>query len=173
MILMAMIAVASQAGARGRADAARPGRRAPRRRRRTPWLTIAEPRVAGAIGGHDGTLAPRTAESTIPPDQRRLVWRIDATLLDFVFLLGLGGVFLSNAAVAVIQPQTFTTLVAESPLGRLIGDATWVAPFITANDLLIGLAVIAVHRFQRLRLAVLTWAGIWLMIVTVLKATTM
>lgn len=132
-----------------------------------------EQRVAGAIGGRDSTLAPRAAESTIPPDRRRAVCRIDATLLDFVFLLGLGGVFLANAAVAVIQPQTFTTLVADSPLGRLIGDGTWVAPLITANDLLIGLAVIAVHRFKRLRLAVLAWAGVWLMIVTVLKATTM
>jgi hypothetical protein len=98
--------------------------------------------------------------------------RIDAKLLDLVFLVGLGGVFLANATVAVIEPRQFTTLVADSALGTLIGDATWIAPIITVNDVFIGLAVIATHRFQRLRLPVLAWAGVWLMIVSLLKATT-
>jgi len=33
--------------------------------------------------------------------------------------------------------------------------------------------VIAAHWYQRLRLPVLAWAGLWLMMVTLLKATTM
>jgi hypothetical protein len=98
--------------------------------------------------------------------------RIDAKVLDLVFLVGLGGVFLANGAVAVIEPRAFTTLVADSPLGRLFGDATWIAPIITVNDVLTGCAVIAVHRFRRLRMPVLAWAGVWLMIVALLKATT-
>ena len=117
-----------------------------------------------------------TAETPTPSQPvgaARSARQINAALLDLVFLLGLGGVFLANAVVALLEPEVFTTLVAESPLGGLIGDAGWVAPVITANDFLIGAAVIAAHRLQRLRLAVLAWAGAWLMIVTLMKATTM
>ena len=120
----------------------------------------------------DATLASPPAGPRSDAVAARSVWRIDAKLLDLVFLVGLGGVFLANATVAVIEPRQFTTLVADSALGTLIGDATWIAPIITVNDVLTGLAVIAAHRFQRLRLPVLAWAGVWLMIVTLLKATT-
>lgn len=142
------------------AEAPASTQRAPRGRWRAALAR--RPAVASPLaGGHGDAVAARS------------VWRIDAKLLDLVFLVGLGGVFLANAAVAVIEPRAFTTLVAGSPLGRLIGGATWIAPIIAVNDVLIGSAVIAAHRFQRLRLPVLAWAGAWLMIVTLLKATTM
>jgi hypothetical protein len=120
----------------------------------------------------DATLASPPAGPRSDAVAVRSVRRIDGKLLDLVFLLGLGGVFLANATIAVIEPRQFTMLVADSALGTLIGDATWIAPIITVNDVIIGLAVIAAHRFQRLRLPVLAWAGVWLMIVTLVKATT-
>ena len=134
--------------------------RAPRGR----WRA-ARARRRGELPGDDDTTELEAVAA-------RPVRRIDAKLLDLVFLVGLGGVFLANATVAVIEPRQFTALVADSALGTLIGDATWIAPIITVNDVLIGLAVIAAHRFQRLRLPVLAWAGVWLMIVTLVKATT-
>lgn len=128
------------------------------------------------LSAHHDSGARARGLRELPADQEtdaaRSVWRIDAKLLDLVFLVGLGGVFLANGAVAAIEPRTFTTLVADSPLGAFVGDATWIAPIITVNDVLVGSAVIAAHRFQRLRVPVLAWAGVWLMIVTLLKATT-
>jgi hypothetical protein len=93
--------------------------------------------------------------------------------LELVFLLGLGSVFLVNAAVALVEPAGFIELVAASPMGAVMGDGAWIAPLIAVNDLLIGSAVIAAHRFPILRAPVLAWAGVWLLIVTVLKITTM
>ena len=93
--------------------------------------------------------------------------------LELVFLLGLGSVFLANAAVAMVEPASFQELVAASPIGGLIGGAAWIAPLIAVNDLLIGAAVIASYRIQALRAPVLAWAGLWLLMVTVMKATTM
>lgn len=94
-------------------------------------------------------------------------------MLEFVFLLGLGGVFLANAAVAVVEPAGFRELVAACPIGGLMGNGAWVAPVVAVNDFLIGAAVIAAHRFQGLRAPVLAWAGVWLLIVTLMKLTTM
>lgn len=94
-------------------------------------------------------------------------------MLEFVFLLGLGGVFLANAAVAVVEPAGFRELVAACPIGGLMGNGAWVAPVVAINDFLIGAAVIAAHRFQALRAPVLAWAGVWLLIVTLMKLTTM
>jgi hypothetical protein len=102
----------------------------------------------------------------------RLAWRVNGRLLEIVFLLGLGGVFLANALVAIVEPEGFRELVAASPVGGLIGDAAWVAPVIAANDLLTGTAVIAAHRVPRARSGVLAWAGVWLLVVTVMKLTT-
>ena len=102
----------------------------------------------------------------------RLAWRINGTVLEVVFLLGLGGVFLANAVVAVVEPEGFRQLVAASPLGVLVGDAGWVVPLIAVNDALTGTAVIAAHRVARMRSAVLAWAGVWLLVVTVMKLTT-
>jgi hypothetical protein len=102
----------------------------------------------------------------------RIAWKINGSLLDVVFLLGLGGVFLSNAVVAIVEPEGFRTLVTASPFGGLFGDGSWIAPIVTINDLLIGVAVIAAHRVHGLRTPVLAWAGIWLLIVTLMKLTT-
>ncbi len=109
----------------------------------------------------------------LPVVGARLGRRIDAAMLQLVFLLGFGGLFLANAAVAVVEPAGFKELVAGSPIGGLVGDGAWIAPVIAVNDFFIGAAVIAAHRIQRLRAPVLAWAGVWLMLVTLMKLTTM
>ena len=160
--------VSSTGGLPAHRDSGACSRRAGVRQDAGPAATAASAQRAR----RDAPLASPPAGPRTDAVAARSVWRIDAKLLDLVFLVGLGGVFLANATVAVVEPRQFTTLVADSALGTLIGDATWIAPIITVNDVLIGLAVIATHRFQRLRLPVLAWAGVWLMIVTLVKATT-
>lgn len=94
--------------------------------------------------------------------------------LELVFLLGLAGVFLVNAAVAAIQPSDFVSLVEDSGVGRWLGvtDTGWIAPVIFVNDLVVGLAVVfAVWARPSARAAILAWAGLWLFVVTVVKLT--
>jgi hypothetical protein len=98
-----------------------------------------------------------------------------AALFQRVFVLGLAAVFLTNALVAVVDPAAFTELVAESPVGWIVGSAIdrWVAPAIALNDLGLGVALLAVHRRPWLQPPLLAWAGLWLMIVTLVKLTTL
>jgi hypothetical protein len=96
-----------------------------------------------------------------------------ASMCETVLVLGLAAVFLANAAAAVLDPTTFTQLVAASPIGDVAGGRLehWVTPAIATNDLCVGLALLAARRRQRLRPPVLAWAGLWLMLVTFVKLT--
>lgn len=131
-----------------------------------------QPTSVAAADGPDVDMTDRTL-GIVAVEGARLPWKINAAILEFVFLLGLGGVFLANAAVAVVEPAGFRELVAACPIGGLIGNGGWVAPVVAINDSLIGAAVIAAHRFQGLRAPVLAWAGVWLLIITLMKLTTM
>ena len=93
------------------------------------------------------------------------------SLLDTVFMAGLAGVFLVNALIALIEPQGFVDLVAAGPFGGLAHGAgeALIGPGVAVNDLSIGVALVATHRERRLRAAVLAWAGLWLMLGTVMK----
>jgi hypothetical protein len=94
--------------------------------------------------------------------------------LDVVFLLGLAGVFLVNAAVAAIQPSDFVSLVEDSGVGRWLGvtDTGWIAPVIFVNDLLVGLAVVcAIWARPTARAALLAWAGMWFLVVASVELT--
>jgi hypothetical protein len=101
-----------------------------------------------------------------------LAWR-PGSWLDAVFLVGLAGVFLVNAIVAVVHPDDFVGLVAGSSIGRTLGlaEAGWVVPLIAANDLALGLAVLAAARWRAGRRLVLAWSGVWLLGVTLVKVT--
>ena len=117
-----------------------------------------------AVPSEDGETSP----ATVTPAARTPA----AAWLDLVFLLGLGSVFLANAAVALVEPAGFVELVTASPMGALAGEGAWIAPLIAINDFVIGITIIAAHRIQTLRAPVLAWAGVWLLIVTVMKITT-
>jgi hypothetical protein len=93
--------------------------------------------------------------------------------LEFLLIVGLAGVFLVNALVALLQPSDFTGLLGRSVVGRVIptmGDP-WVAYVIAVHDFTIGLALLATIRIPRTRPFVLAWAGAWLLVVTLVKLT--
>ena len=98
-----------------------------------------------------------------------------ASLFQRVFVLGLAAVFLANALVAVVDPAAFTELVAGSPVGWVAGPGIdhWLAPTIALNDLGVGVALLVVHRRPWLQPPLLAWAGLWLMIVTLVKLSTL
>lgn len=93
--------------------------------------------------------------------------------LDHVFLVGLAGVFIVNAVVALIHPHDFLNLIAGSSIGRWLhlGASPWLASLIAINDLALGLAVLAAVWFHRARSIVLAWTGLWLLAVTLIKVT--
>jgi hypothetical protein len=95
--------------------------------------------------------------------------------LEVLFVVGLAGVFLANAAVAVVSPSDFSDLIDKSSLaGTLhLTGSTWIAGAIFVHDVLIGLAVLATIWIPRrgIRLAILAWAGSWLLVVAVVKLT--
>ena len=94
--------------------------------------------------------------------------------LELIFFLGLAGVFLANALVGWLEPSGFTKLAEESRIGAWLdlGEASWLVPLISVNDLLVGVGLlVAIWSRGALRRLVLAWAGLWLLAVTVLKLT--
>lgn len=109
--------------------------------------------------------------SASPAASATILPRVSTPLLDTVFLVGLAGVFIVNAVIALLEPQGFVELVASGPMGGLAtGPAEpLIGPGIAVNDFSIGLALLATQRYRGLRAGVLAWAGLWLMVVTVMK----
>jgi hypothetical protein len=106
-----------------------------------------------------------TAGSAAPWHQR---W------LEVTFLCGLAGVFLVNAVVALVQPSDFAGLVDKTVVARLLGYSSpgWVGVAVFVNDLSTGLGVLAsIWAPRSIRLAVMAWAGVWLLVVTLVKIT--
>ena len=138
---------------------------------KTDWREpVADATAAGAIDAIAWTRTPWPPPPPpgAPASANRRHW------LEHLFLLGLAGVFLTNAAVAWMQPTSFVTLAQQSRVGAWLdlGGAPWLVPLIGVNDLLIGLAVLVGIWSRRVptRL-VLAWAGVWLLAVAVLKLT--
>lgn len=91
-------------------------------------------------------------------------------LLEWTALIGLAAVFLVNAVAAVVQPEDFELLIAQSALAGL-ADAGWLTAFIGLNDLLLGSALVAAIWLTRFRLLALAWAGAWLLVVSAIRLT--
>jgi hypothetical protein len=86
--------------------------------------------------------------------------------LELLFRVGFAGVFLVNAALALLEPAGFETLMRNSSMSAFIGSS--IAPWlwlIAVNDVLIGVLILS----GRWRNAVLAWSGAWLFAVTLLK----
>jgi hypothetical protein len=153
----------------------------------THWRSSVVGQVAPAVVEH--TVTPEVLVGG-PPPARKASWpppppppgpatdprHVDTRRhwLEVVFLLGLAGVFLSNAVVAWIDPTSFVKLAQDSHIGSWLGlgDAPWLAPVICVNDFVVGIGVLAAIWWARLpRRLILAWAGVWLLAVTVLKLT--
>ena len=112
--------------------------------------------------------APPPPASAVPAAPSHHRW------LELVLVVGLAGVFLVNAAVAMLSPSDFTDLIDDSSLsGPLhLAGSTWVAGAIFVHDAVLGVAILASTWFPRgVRLAILAWAGLWLLAVTAVKIT--
>ena len=137
-----------------------------------PWpppLPAAEPTLAvpdGDDSGSEVSAAAGDADAVVTIAERH--W------LELIFFLGLAGVFLANALVGWVEPSGFTKLAEESRIGAWLGlgEASWLVPLISVNDLLVGIGLlVAIWSRGALRRLVLAWAGLWLLAVTVLKLT--
>ena len=126
------------------------------------------PPATDPLDGPDGgvALAVMDEAPSAPPARVRV--------LQILFLAGLAGVVLVNAAVAVLQPGDFDSLVSKSVLAqwRGISPGRWLAPLIVVNDLLIGLGLLgAIWARHAVRVVILAWAGLWFFAVTAVKLT--
>ena len=94
---------------------------------------------------------------------------------DVALHVGLAGVFIVNALIAWLQPADFVDLVRHSPLAGLfpVEPGRWLAWAICANDIVLGILLVATIRAGRNRAAVLAWSGVWLLTVTVIKVTSL
>jgi hypothetical protein len=111
--------------------------------------------------------------SAVGPSPDPISGLVGRRWLDTVFLVGLAGVFFVNAVVAVVHPADFTGLITRSTVGRWLHleHASWLAPSIALNDLVLGVAVLGAARLPRWRPVVFAWTGAWLLAVTVVKLT--
>jgi hypothetical protein len=102
------------------------------------------------------------------PDPTGL-WTANPHPLHWVFRLGFASIFLVNSLSALVDPNTFLRLMERSflrltplPLEPMI----W---FIALNDLLTGVLVLLGWKWRY----VYTWAGVWLLVVTWVKLSTL
>jgi hypothetical protein len=86
--------------------------------------------------------------------------------LELLFRAGFSGVFLVNAALAILEPTGFETLMRNSFIGAFLGfNLTPWLWLIAVNDFFLGALILS----GRWRNAVLAWSGAWLFAVTLLK----
>jgi hypothetical protein len=85
-----------------------------------------------------------------------------------LFRLGLGGLFLINAVVAVLHPGEFVGLINDSGLANVIGHiggVRLVTVFVAVND-----AALACLLFSgKCRRLTNLWIGLYLLVVTAIK----
>ena len=93
--------------------------------------------------------------------------------LELLLIVGLAGVFMVNAIVALLEPSDFTGLLERSLVGRMVPTMSgqWVAWVIAVHDLTIGVSLLATMWILRARPFVLAWAGAWLLAVALVKLT--
>lgn len=90
---------------------------------------------------------------------------VGAKALSWLFRIGFAGVFLVNAAIALLDPTSFIELMRSSFLETFVSNFTPLVWLIAANDLLLG-TLLLWDRWSRY---VRAWAGIWLLVVTLVK----
>lgn len=108
------------------------------------------------------TLLDSTPEAD---DEVKTLFRSEHLL--WLFRIGFAGVFLVNSIVAVVDPHSFVKLMASSFMKHFIHDFHPFITLIAVNDAAIGLLILS-GRWQNY---VLAWSGLWLLAVTIIKAT--
>lgn len=112
----------------------------------------------------------RTADRT---SQARATATVQERWLELTFIVGFACVFVVNGVTALLEPASFTDLVADSAPGRWLGAGEWgwVGPAIAVHDLVLGLLLLSGLRLRRLLVPLLAWSGVWLLGVAVVRVT--
>ncbi|MCW1908490.1 MAG: hypothetical protein KIH63_004075, partial [Candidatus Saccharibacteria bacterium] len=90
-------------------------------------------------------------------------------VLELLFRIGFASIFLTNAWVALAHPGSFLDLVEGNFASRLVGHYSLQVYAIAINDGLLGLLVLSGIKKKY----VYAWAGVWLLIVTFFKITSL
>lgn len=90
---------------------------------------------------------------------------VQTKALSWLFRIGFGGVFLVNAIIALLDPNSFVDLMRSSFLRGFVNDFTPLVWLIAANDLMLGVLLV----WNRWKYYVHAWAGAWLFAVTLVK----
>lgn len=88
-----------------------------------------------------------------------------ADILYLAFKLGFASIFLVNALVAIVHPEDFKKLLELNRVAQMIGFTDAMIVIAMVNDALIGVCIL----LGRWKLLVYAWAGLWLLLVAVLK----
>jgi hypothetical protein len=89
--------------------------------------------------------------------------------LDPAFRIGFGGVFLINSVTAIVAPKSFLALIQSNMIGHFIGFYPFQIALIAMNDCILGILIISGYKKRY----VYAWAGLWLLIVTFFKSTSL
>lgn len=92
---------------------------------------------------------------------------LEPGLMTALFRIGFAGVFLVNSVVAVVEPSSFIKLMQGSFMGPFVHNFAPFTALIAVNDAVLGLLILS-GRWPNY---VLAWSGLWLLAVTVIKAT--
>jgi hypothetical protein len=111
-----------------------------------------------------------TSDTHVAPGLRKY-----GRTFELALLAGLAGVFIVNALVAYLQPSDFVNLVASSVLSDHlpVEPGRWLAWAICVNDLALGVLLVVSIRLRTWKPAMLAWAGLWLLAVTIIKVTSL
>jgi uncharacterized membrane protein YphA (DoxX/SURF4 family) len=123
---------------------------------------------AATLAASAAPAAPGVAGSVAVPAPKRALMRID-WWLEWSFRIGLATVFLINAVTAITDPSGFLKLLQHNFVAQIVGHYQVLLYVIAVNDFILGLLILLGFA----RRYVLAWAGVWLMIVTFFKATSL
>src|SRR5688500_20233119 len=104
-----------------------------------------------------------------PPTRRR---RRDGGL-EALVLVGVAAIFTANALAAILEPDSFRSLLGGSAISRALRLhlAWWPTAVIAANDAAVAVVAAAALVVRRWRRPALAWAGLWLAIAAAIKLT--
>ncbi len=90
-------------------------------------------------------------------------------ILELLFRFGFAAVFLINTWAAIVQPSSFLKLIENNFAAQLVGHYSFQLRIIALNDFILGLLILSGFKKKY----VYAWAGLWLMIVTFFKTTSL
>lgn len=91
-------------------------------------------------------------------------------LQEWAFRFGFFAVFALNGVVALVKPADFLKLLEHNFIAQALGHHQLMLYAIAANDIILGLLILLFGSKKRF---ILAWAGLWFLIVTFFKVTSL